>query len=106
MKWRAIFAAISVLLFSTFAIAADWKEVCPTCSVYVDVKSVRRDTFPHFTPGMVHGTETATYRVAWVRLDQQEGAVLTEVVFNCHGAIAVSRCGAIRFAEQRSRAWS
>jgi hypothetical protein len=77
------------LLFSTFAVAADWKYLGPT--VWVDTKSIRRDTFPKFTPGVltIPATASETYRVAWMRFEEKPTIVMIEVIFDCHGGMKV-----------------
>jgi hypothetical protein len=86
---RLAFVVSWSFLFSTLAVAADWKYLGPT--VWVDASSIRQDTFPKRTPGVliIPAPASETYRVAWMRFEEKPTVVMLEVIFDCHGRMEV-----------------
>lgn len=89
MKFDLISMAAAIALTGLPASASSWKELPSLKGAYLDVSSIRSDTFPKLTGGSIHYSngipETVTYRVAWLMTD----GIRDEVVFDCHGRMAV-----------------
>jgi hypothetical protein len=92
---RLLLVSITVLVISNAAHASNWVAISgQNGAAYVDMASVRRDSFPKLNVGgatnSVDGQPPmATYTVAWVATgdDPKTFTSKIEVAFDCHGKI-------------------
>jgi hypothetical protein len=79
-----LFAAVCAVIVPSLATAADWKPLGDPFVGYIDTASVHKEDLP-----TRHGFESQMqpYLVAWLRFLTEEGVILEEVAFNCHGGM-------------------
>ena len=86
---RLILAGIILTAVPVGASAASWAQIPNQKGTFVDLSSIRRDSFPKATAGVVtyenESPVLATYKAAWLK----SGEVEVEVIFDCGGNFAV-----------------
>lgn len=75
-------AFLLLLIVAGPACAAEWVQI-PGLSAYVDMASVRRDTYPKFNE------KAPEFVVAWLRGDEDGQTYNLEVAFDCKGRFGI-----------------